>query len=146
MIRLNSTQTLQAKGVVQAVVSYSDKTTDTYSGATQIATLAGAVYEDICAAAPVGTQRDIDYCSLHNFGVVDEVVVVALGSGGQSYTMFTGVLTAGRALVYTHANGWVVPNDGTDAATSGGSGNLPTGLITVNGDPVTVNNDYVVVN
>ena len=114
MIRLDATtRKLQAvlAGAVTTnqlpcTVSYSDKTSTDYVGATQLTNTNSTTAVDICAAPGASTVRDIDYLSIRNRDTAAATVTVMLDDNGTDYEIVKAALAVGDSLIYTHGDGW----------------------------------------
>lgn len=131
MIRLDATnRKLQAvlagaitTSQLPCTVSYSDKTSTDYVGATQLTNTNSTTAVDICAAPGASTIRDIDYLSIRNRDTVAATVTVMLDDNTTDYEIVKAALAVGDQLIYTHGDGWrVVDADGNlkTSATGGG--------------------------
>lgn len=126
MIRLDSTtrklQVVLAGAVttnqLPVVVSYSDQTSSTYNGATQLAVTNNTTEVDICSAPPAATTRDVDFIQVQNTDTVPATVTVRVDAGGTNYDLKKVTLAAGESLTYTHGAGWSTTNAG------GGTGDV----------------------
>jgi len=112
MIRLDSTRSLQALlgGAVATTelpitVSYSDKTTDTYNGAAQLATTTGVTPVIIAAAPAAGVTRDIDYISVRNVDTAPGTITIRYST---PHIVVTVLLAVGDHMVFVHGDGWRV--------------------------------------
>ena len=112
MIRLDSTRSLQALlgGAVATTelpitVSYSDKTTDTYNGAAQLATTTGVTPVIIAAAPAAGVTRDIDYISARNVDTAPVTITIRYST---PHIVVTVLLAVGDHMVFVHGDGWRV--------------------------------------
>lgn len=114
MIRLDATtRKLQAvlagaitTNQLPCTVSYSDKTSTDYVGATQLTNTNSTTAVDICAAPGASTVRDIDYLSIRNRDTVAATVTVMLDDNGTDYEIVKAALAVGDSLIYTHGDGW----------------------------------------
>lgn len=122
MIRLDATtRKLQAvlagaitTSQLPCMVSYSDKTSTDYVGATQLANTNNTTQVDICAAPAASTVRDIDYVSVKNIDTASATVSIIYDDNATDYTVVKAALAVGDQLVYTHGNGWqVIASDGS---------------------------------
>lgn len=130
MIRLDATtRKLQAvlSGAVTTnqlpcLVSYSDKTSADYVGASQLTNTNSTTAVDICSAPAASTVRDIDYLSIRNRDTAAATVTVMLDDSATDYEIIKATLAVGDQLVYTHGDGWrVIASDGTTK--TGAAGN-----------------------
>ena len=130
MIRLDATtRKLQAvlAGAVTTnqlpcTVSYSDKTSTDYVGATQLTNTNSTTAVDICAAPGATTVRDIDYLSIRNRDTAAATVTVMLDDNGTDYEIVKAALAVGDQLIYTHGDGWRVIDADGNLKTGGSSG------------------------
>ena len=115
MIRLDSTtRTLQAvlAGAIttnqaNVVVSFSDATQSTYTGATTVINTNSTTAVDITAAPASGIIRTIDSVNVYNADTVSITVTVRYNDNGTTYPIVKTTLLTGESLFYTHAAGWV---------------------------------------
>lgn len=130
MIRLDTTtRKLQAvlagaitTNQLPCMVSYSDKTTTTYNGGTQLQNTNNTTQVDICSAPAASTIRDIDYVNIRNRDTAAATVTVIFDDNSTDYELQKAVLAVGDQLVYTHGSGWqVLDSTGALKTTSGGS-------------------------
>jgi hypothetical protein len=105
------------------VVSYSDKTTLNYTGATQVANTSGATAVDICSAPAASTIRDIDYVSVRNGDTASATVTIRFNDNATLYTIATATLAVGDQLLYVHGSGWAALNS------AGALKNVASGLV-----------------
>jgi hypothetical protein len=157
MIRLDTTnRTLQlylggahTTAPLQTVVSYSDQTSTTYLGGTQLTNSNGTTAVTICSAPSASTVRDIDMVSVLNTDTASQVVTIKLVDTSTAYLLSTVTLLVGEKLTYTHGSAWqVVSNSGNikytvlgttgvDSLSGGSTGLTPatatTGAITLGG-------------
>ena len=146
MIRLDTTNrslTLflggaQVSAPLQIVVSYSDQTTTTYLGASQLANSNGVTAVTICAAPAASTIRDIDMVTVLNTDTGSQVVTIQLLDTATTYKIISATLQVGDKLTYTHGSAWqVVDNSGNlKTGATGGSG------ATITNDTTTATNVY----
>lgn len=131
MIRLDATnRKLQAvlagaitTNQLPCTVSYSDKTSTDYVGATQLTNTNSTTAVDICAAPGASTVRDIDYLSIRNRDTAAATVTVMLDDNATDYEIVKATLAVGDQLVYTHGDGWrVIDTDGNLKTGSSGAG------------------------
>lgn len=114
MIRLDTTtrklQVVLAGAVstnqLPVVVSYSDKTSTTYNGATQTAQTNGTIAVDICAAPASSTIRDVDYINIYNADTSEATITVRCNDNGTLYQLVKTTLKVGSQITYTHSSGW----------------------------------------
>lgn len=114
MIRLDTTtrklQVVLAGAVstnqLPVVVSYSDKTSTTYNGATQTAQTNGTTAVDICAAPASSTIRDVDYINIYNADTSEATITVRCNDNGTLYQLVKTTLKVGSQITYTHSSGW----------------------------------------
>src|SRR3990167_85214 len=115
MIRLDTTtRKLQALlgGAItttnpDVVVSYSDKTSLVYTGATTVIAMNGVTAVDICAAPAASTVRDVDIITIRNNDTVSAAVTVRYNDNATLYKLVTATLLTGETLSYTHAGSWL---------------------------------------
>ena len=130
MIRLNATtRKLQAvlagaitTNQLPVSVSYSDKTTASYTGAMQLTNTNSTTPVDICAAPAASTVRDIDFIGIRNRDTVAATVTVLYDDNGTDYEIITAALDVGDVLTFVHGAGWQVVTDTGELKTSGSSG------------------------
>ena len=116
MIRLTTTtQKLQivlgslvTTNQLPVMVSYSDKTSTTYDGGSQLTNSNDTTQTDICAAPAASTIRDVDYISIRNRDTVAATVTVIFDNNATDYELFKATLETGDQVVYTHGSGWEV--------------------------------------
>lgn len=139
MIRLTTTtQTLEIvlSGAVTTnelpvVVSYSDKTTTSYNGGTQLANTNGTTPVTICAAPGASTVRDIDFITVKNADTVAASITISFDNNGTGYELVSLDLAAGDQAIYVHGSGWQVVNSDGELKTSGsGAGGGSSGETT----------------
>ena len=134
---------------LQIVVSYSDQTTSTYLGGTQLSNSNGTTAVTICSAPAASTIRDIDMVSVLNTDTASKVVTVEMVDTATPYLIATVTLLVGEKLTYTHGSAWqVVSNSGNikyvvqstsgvDSFSGGSTGLTPatatTGAVTLGG-------------
>jgi hypothetical protein len=129
MIRLDATtrklQIILAGAVttnqLPVAVCYSDKTTASYLGGTQLANSNSMTAVDICAAPSASTVRDVDTINVQNADTAAATATVRYNDNGTLYTLFKASLAVGDQLTYVHGQGWSVL-DSTGAVKGGGSG------------------------
>lgn len=130
MIRLDATtRKLQAvlAGAITTnqlpiTVCYSDKTTTTYNGATQLTNTNSTSQVDICAAPAASTVRDIDFIGIRNRDTAAATVTVLYDDNGTDYQIISSTLDVGDVLTYVHGNGWQVVTLTGELKTSGSGG------------------------
>ena len=139
----------QVTAPLQIVVSYSDQTSATYLGSTQLTNSNGTTAVTICSA-PVGSViRDIDMVTVLNTDTVSQVVTIQLLDTATVYKIITVTLLVGDKLTYTHGSAWQVVNNsgnikysvlsssGVDSFSGGSTGLTPatatTGAVTLGG-------------
>lgn len=146
MIRLDATnRKLQAvlagaitTNQLPCTVSYSDKTSTDYVGATQLTNTNSTTQVDICAAPAASTVRDIDYVSIKNVDTAAATVSVIYDDNTTDYTIAKFALAVGDQLTYTHGTGWqVIASDGT-LKTGAGLADGDKGDITVSSGTWTI--------
>ena len=132
MIRLDTTtRKLQAStfgnistAQIPIMVTFSDKTSTTYNGATQLTNttttqadgivigvpglLGASSVVDICAAPPTSTIRDIDMIDIRNRDASSVSVTILYNDNGATYELINITLSPSDILTYTHARGWQV--------------------------------------
>jgi hypothetical protein len=129
MIRLDATtrklQIILAGAVttnqLPVAVCYSDKTTASYLGGTQLSNSNSTTEVDICAAPATATVRDVDTINVQNADTAAATATVRYNDNGTLYTLFKASLAVGDQLTYVHGQGWSVL-DSTGAVKGGGSG------------------------
>ena len=155
MLRLDTTtRKLQAvlAGAVTTnqlpiLVSWSDKTSTTYSGGSTPSNTNSTTAVDICAAPGASTIRDIDYISVRNADTAAATITIRYNDNATTYDVFKTALAVGDHLTYVHGSGWTVVD-------SSGNVKLKTALVTsgtsiLKGDGsggianATANTDYV---
>ena len=107
------------------LVSYSDKTTTDYVGATTPSNSSNTTSVDICAAPTLGAVRDIDLVSISNADTANATVNIIYNDNATLYTIFTVTLSPKDKLIYVHGNGWNVIDISGNTKTAGNTG--PTG-------------------
>lgn len=115
MIRLDSTtRKLQivlggavTTNQLPVVLSWSDKTTSSYTGGSTVSNTNNTTAVDIAAAPGASTVRDIDHVSINNIDTAVATVTVRYNDNGTTYTIVKVTLSVGDQLIYTHAAGWV---------------------------------------
>jgi hypothetical protein len=139
----------QITAPLQIVVSYSDQTSSTYLGSTQLANSNGTTAVTICSA-PVGSViRDIDMVTVLNTDSASQTVTIQLLDTATTYKIITVTLLVGDKLTYTHGSAWQVVNNsgnikysvlsssGVDSFSGGSTGLTPatatTGAVTLGG-------------
>jgi hypothetical protein len=90
------------------MVSYSDKTSTTYVGATQVANTNNTTLVTVASAPAASTIRDVDYLSIRNADSMAATVTINMfdTAGSVTTTLVSASLAAGDTLFYTHASGW----------------------------------------
>jgi len=138
-----------ATAPLQIVVSYSDQTSSTYLGGTQLSNSNGTSTVTICSAPSASTIRDIDMVSVLNTDTATQTVTIQLLSTATSYKITTVTLLIGEKLTYTHGSAWqvvsnsgnikytVLATTGVDSFSGGSTGLTPatatTGAVTLSG-------------
>ena len=139
----------QVTAPLQIVVSYSDQTSATYLGSTQLANSNGTTAVTICSA-PIGSViRDIDMVTVLNTDTASQVVTIQLLDTATNYKIISVTLLVGDKLTYTHGSAWQVVNNagnikysvlsssGVDSFSGGSTGLTPatatTGAVTLGG-------------
>jgi len=139
----------QATAPLQIVVSYSDQTSSTYLGSTQLANSNGTTAVTICSAPVASVIRDIDMVTVLNTDSASQVVTIQLLDTATVYKIITVTLLVGDKLTYTHGSAWQVVNNagnikysvlsssGVDSFSGGSTGLTPatatTGAVTLGG-------------
>ena len=139
----------QATAPLQIVVSYSDQTSSTYLGSTQLANSNGTTAVTICSAPVASVIRDIDMVTVLNTDTTSQVVTIQLLDTATVYKIITVTLLVGDKLTYTHGSAWQVVNNagnikysvlsssGVDSFSGGSTGLTPatatTGAVTLGG-------------
>ena len=127
---------------LQIVVSYSDQTSASYLGATQLSNSNGTTPVTICNAPAASTIRDIDMITVLNTDTVYQVVTIQYLDTATTYKILDIQLNVGDKLTWTHGSAWqVVDNSGNvkyTVLTTGGvnSFNGRTGAVTLNSSDV----------
>lgn len=151
MIRLdNINRSLQlflggakATNDLQIIVSYSDQTSTSYLGATQLSNSNGTFVVTICSAPPASTIRDIDMVSVLNTDTTFQTVTIQCLDTATTYKIINVQLNTGDKLTWTHGSAWqVVDNSGNlkyTVLTTGGvnSFNSRTGAVALTSSDVT---------
>jgi len=114
MIRLDTTtRSLEAilGGAVSTnqlpvTVSYSDKTSSAYTGASKLTNTNSATAVTIATAPAASTVRDVDYVSVRNSDTAAATVTIRYNDNTTLYVIITATLAVGDQLIYTHGNGW----------------------------------------
>jgi hypothetical protein len=157
MIRLDTTsRTLQlylggahATAPLQIVVSYSDQTSSTYLGGTQLSNSNGTSTVTICSAPSASTIRDIDMVSVLNTDTATQTVTIQVVDSSTAYQVISVQLLVGEKLTYTHGSAWqvvsnlgnikytVLATTGVNSFSGGSTGLTPasatTGAVTLGG-------------
>lgn len=128
MIRLDTTtRTLEillggavTTNNLPVTVSYSDKTSTAYTGATQLSNTNGTTPVTILAPPAASTIRDVDYISVRNSDTVAATVTIRLNDNTTLYTVVIFTLASGDVFLYTHADGWKVLDSNGNTKSSGG--------------------------
>lgn len=153
MIRLDTiNRTIQLKLDIAAtanqlpiVVSYSDKSGSSYTGASQLALSNNITAISICDAPLANVVRDIDSISIYNADTSPATVSVSYSDGGTLYPISKSLLNSGDSLRYTHSDGWssvdikgsVKMSVNSDTASNlTGTPLLPNGITTPDQSPV----------
>ena len=139
----------QVTAPLQIVVSYSDQTSATYLGSTQLANSNGTTAVTICSAPVTSVIRDIDMVTVLNTDSASQVVTIQLLDTATNYKIITVTLLVGDKLTYTHGSAWQVVNNagnikysvlstsGVDSFSGGSTGLTPatatTGAVTLGG-------------
>ena len=139
----------QVTAPLQIVVSYSDQTSATYLGSTQLANSNGTTAVTICSAPVASVIRDIDMVTVLNTDTASQVVTIQLLDDATSYKIISVTLLVGDKLTYTHGSAWQVVNNagnikysvlsssGVDSFSGGATGLTPatatTGAVTLGG-------------
>jgi len=139
----------QATAPLQIVVSYSDQTSSTYLGSTQLTNSSGTTTVTICSAPVASIIRDIDMVTVLNTDSVSQTVTIQLLDTATNYKIITVTLLVGDKLTYTHGSAWQVVNNsgnikysvlsssGVDSFSGGSTGLTPatatTGAVTLSG-------------
>jgi len=139
----------QATAPLQIVVSYSDQTSSTYLGSTQLANSNGTTAVTICSAPIASVIRDIDMVTVLNTDSASQTVTIQLLDTATTYKIITVTLLIGDKLTYTHGSAWqvldnsgnvkytVVSSSGVNSFSAGTTGLTPatatTGAITLAG-------------
>lgn len=114
MIRLDTTtRTLELKlnapvasAQLPITVSYSDKTSTTYNGATQLVNSNNTTVVTICSAPGPSVVRDIDYVSVFNADTAPVSLTIQINDNSVVYTEIFTILSAKDKLEYIHGSGW----------------------------------------
>ena len=139
----------QVTAPLQIVVSYSDQTSTTYLGSTQLANSNGTTAVTICSAPVASVIRDIDMVTVLNTDSASQTVTIQLLDTAATYKIITVTLLVGDKLTYTHGSAWQVVNDsgnikytvlattGVNSFSGGSTGLTPatatTGIVTLGG-------------
>jgi len=98
---------------LQTTVCYSDQTSTTYLGATQLSLSNNTTAVTICNAPAASTVRDIDMLTVFNTDTANAIVTIQLVDGSTAYNEIVVTLSPQDKLTYTHGSGWqVVTNAG----------------------------------
>lgn len=113
MIRLNQTEAqllslVTAQNGATCVISYSDKSSPSYLGNTQVTSIITATTTTICGTPAASTIRDIDHISIRNTYAGSHAITLQLSSSAVLYPLITVTLSQGDTLEYTHARGFKV--------------------------------------
>ena len=92
----------KATNNLQIVVSYSDQTSSTYLGATQLSNSNGTTPVTICNAPAANTIRDIDMITVLNTDTVYQVVTIQYLDTATTYKILDIQLNVGDKLTWTH--------------------------------------------
>lgn len=103
---------------LQVVVSYSDKTSTTYNGGTQLSNINGTTPVTICAAPADATIRGIDFISVYNADTLAKTVQIQILDTATSYQLVDVTLQVNDKLIYTDGAGWQVININGSVKTS----------------------------
>lgn len=90
------------------VVSWSDKTSSTYSGGTTTTASNGTTAVTVCAAPAASTIRDIDSVNVHNADTVSATVTIRVNDNSTYRTVIKAILATGDQMYYSHGSSWVV--------------------------------------
>jgi len=112
------------------VVSYSDKTSNSYTGAIQLSNTNNTTAVDICNAPASSTIREVDYLSVTNRDTGNVAVSIIYNDNGTLYTIAKATLTTGDQLIYTHAHGWHAQDSTGNTKVTGGGGGSGSGTVT----------------
>jgi len=138
----------QVTAPLQIIVSYSDQTSTTYLGSTQLANSNGTTVVTICSAPAASVIRDIDMVTVLNTDSASQTVTIQLLDTATNYKIISVTLLVGDKLTYTHGSAWQVVNSagdlknilsssGVDSFSGGSTGLTPatatTGAITLGG-------------
>ena len=128
---------------LQIVVCYSDQTSTSYLGATQLSNSNGTTAVTICSAPAVSTTRDIDMLSVLNTDTVAANVTIQVMDTSTPYQLIYVQLSAQDKLTYTHGSGWqIVTGQGNvkysvQSVPGVTSFNSRTGVVTLTSSDVT---------
>jgi hypothetical protein len=139
----------QVTAPLQIVVSYSDQTSASYLGSTQLTNSNGATAVTICSAPAASVIRDIDMVTVLNTDTASQIVTIQLLNTATTYKIISVTLLVGDKLTYTHGSAWQVVNNsgnikysvlsssGVDSFSGGSTGLTPatatTGAVTLGG-------------
>lgn len=145
----------QVTAPLQIVVSYSDQTSSTYLGSSQLTNSNGTTPVTICSAPVASVIRDIDMVTVLNTDTGTQTVTIQLLDTATTYKIITVSLLVGDKLTYTHGSAWQVVNNsgnikytvlattGVDSFSGGTTGLTPatatTGVVTLGGTLVVAN-------
>ena len=139
----------QVTAPLQIVVSYSDQTSATYLGSTQLTNSNGTTAVTICSAPIASVIRDIDMVTVLNTDSATQTVTIQLLDTATTYKIIAVALLVGDKLTYTHGSAWqvvsssgnikytVLATTGVDSFSGGSTGLTPatatTGIVTLGG-------------
>jgi hypothetical protein len=93
---------------LQIVVSYSDQTTTSYLGASQLSNSNGVTPVTICSAPAASTIRDIDMVTVLNTDTATKTVTIQYLDTATTYKILAIQLSVGDKLTWTHGSAWQV--------------------------------------